>query len=61
MPAGRVQDRGSARARRCCREEYVPYLRDALDVTLAEAVERVERWIREAGWERDSPDTGQRA
>ncbi len=42
------------------RLEYVPYLRDALDRTLAEAVERVEQWIREAGWERDSPDTERR-
>jgi hypothetical protein len=35
------------------RLEYVPDLREALDRTPAEAVERVERWILEAGWERD--------
>lgn len=35
------------------RLEYVPDLREALDRTLAEAVERVEQWILEAGWERD--------
>ena len=35
------------------RLEHVPDLREALDRTLAEAVERVERWILEAGWERD--------
>lgn len=42
-----------AGARVLPRLEYVPDLRGALDRTLAEAVERVERWIREAGWERD--------
>ncbi len=35
------------------RLEGVPHLREALDATLDDAVERVETWMREAGWGRD--------
>ena len=35
------------------RLEGVPHLHDALDAALDDAVERVETWMREAGWGRN--------